>query len=227
MSWTTQTCLDVQGFLFQSIQGGQLAYTFFCTTFFCPPDFCIQMGTALAQASRATAPLLTIAPVPLCLSLQHFTSVHLARSIMHNQHVTSPLPFEVLIFIFSEDMFCFISCRISLAPWLGALLLCSFVTKSTEIWSCYLCCDTKAGKILCGSILWWYWIYLFFFFLTFWATSRIGVWLQIWATHKRTAYDIMSQKWCHIATWSSGPICLLCLLRKLTFIAASQFGFIN
>lgn len=56
MSWTTQTCLDVQGFLFQSTQGAQLAYTFFCTTFFCPPDFCIQMGTALAQASRATAP---------------------------------------------------------------------------------------------------------------------------------------------------------------------------
>lgn len=155
MSWIMQTFLDTQGFLFQSTQAGQLAYIFFCTTFFCPPHFCIQTGTALEeeQASRATAPLLTMTPIPLCLPLQHFTSIHLAQSIMHNQHVTSSLPFEVLIFIFREDIFCFISCWISLAPWLGALLLCSFVTKSIEIWSCYLCCDTKAGKILCCSIL--------------------------------------------------------------------------
>lgn len=95
-------------------------------------------------ASRGTAALLMMAPTPFCLSLQHFTSVPLTQSMMHNQHLTSPLPFEALTFIFREDTFCFISCWISLAPWLGAWLLCSFATKSFDLVICAV--TGKQGK---------------------------------------------------------------------------------
>lgn len=111
MSWTMQTTLDIQGFLFQSTQGGQLLTHSFSQLFF--------LSSSLLYPNRNSS---VTEPQHLCwrwlpshcACLCSISHLYIWQSTVHSRHGTSPLPFEVLIFIFREDIFCFISCWISL-----------------------------------------------------------------------------------------------------------------